>query len=63
MKLKRFWMLNDFEAEGIQRAKKVLENDLSVAKKVHQVQQEKQKGKMQKPSFWTKVKALFSDLF
>ena len=56
-------MLNDFEAEEIQRAKKVLENDLSVAKKVYQAQQEKQKEKIQKPSFWTKVKALFSDLF
>jgi len=63
MKLKRFWMLNDFEAEEIQRAKKVLENDLFVATKVYQEQQEKQKYKAAKPSFWKKVKAFFSDLF
>ena len=56
-------MLNDFEAEEIQRAKKVLENDLFVATKVHQEQQEKQKCKAQKPSLWKKVKAFFSDLF
>ena len=63
MKLKRFWMLSDFEAEEIQRAKKVLENDLFVATKVYQEQQEKQKCKAAKPSLWKKVKAFFSDLF
>ena len=56
-------MLNDFEAENIKRAKKILEKDLSMAAHIHKVQQEKQKLRVEKTSLWGKVRSFFSNLF
>ena len=56
-------MLSDFEAEGIKQAKKILENDLVMAKKNHLELKEREKKMFEKPSLWKKVKAFFSDLF
>jgi len=56
-------MLSDFEAEGIRQAKKILENDLIMAKKNHLELREREKKRSEKSSFWKRVKAFFSDLF
>jgi len=63
MRLKRYWMQNDFKAVKIQNAKALLEKEFHIAQRLHQIQKERHEEQQKKPSLSSIIKDWFFKLF
>ena len=63
MRLKRYWMQNNFKAVKIQTAKALLEKEFQIAQRLHQIQKERHEEQKKKPSLGSRIKDWFSNLF